>query len=171
MVADFVAEMGNQSLPAPREESFQAGVLRQLSTTAERLALERNDAEVAPVHLLWSLSQCGDRAAREQLEQMGLSPGVIRAELARQIPPGDRNSVFVGKPGLNDKSVSALDEATREADRLGQKPANWFHVLLGLLIAGELQQFLFGLRVSADSAKAQARAKLEKKEEHDSPMT
>jgi ATP-dependent Clp protease ATP-binding subunit ClpA len=112
--------------------------------------------------LLWALNQCGDDDVKQVLSQSGLSAQTIETELERIRAAADPNQVFVGQIGYSADAQAALNEAAQLAEHEGHAPASFGHILLSLLVSGELSVLLARFAEAQDAAHKEIQARMDR---------
>ena len=163
MDVELTAHLGQRPPQLPPADRFQANAMRKLMEMGERVAEAQNAAQINAAHLLASLGRVGDADATALLEKHGLGPERIEAELRRSQSAEDALQVFVGKIGLSEGGTAALSQAVEVAEEYGQQQANYWHILLGLLLSGELSILLTRLHEGREGARLEVKEHLDKR--------
>ncbi|HJZ84203.1 MAG TPA: AAA family ATPase [Polyangia bacterium] len=103
---------------------------RQALTSAQNLARRRDEQEIELEHLLAALLEQEGGLVPTLLLRLGLSVADLRAELDRQMarfPKVKGAEVYLGPEVLH-----VLDEATREAESMGDAKVGGEHILIAL---------------------------------------
>jgi ATP-dependent Clp protease ATP-binding subunit ClpC len=94
-----------------------------------------NHNYIGTEHLLLGLIHEGEGVAAKVLEQLGVEPDRVRADVERRI--GHGGSEPVGAIPFTPRAKTALEMALREALQMGHNYIGTEHILLGLVREGE----------------------------------
>jgi hypothetical protein len=128
---------------------------------ARREAAGRGDSVVGTEHLLLGMLQQGEGGACEALKDVGVTLQAARVQ-ADLFFPSDFADVAPARLPLSRAARAALERATGEVLRTGQRTLDTAHLLLALLRDDEARavQLISGLGVSTDAVEAAVDARL-----------
>jgi Zn-dependent protease len=112
-------------------DGMTAGARRVLDTAAE-VASARHSPTLEPEDLLLAVLATGDGVAQDALRYLEVTPATLVAELKGRVPHGEATSSPVPSPHARQVVV----EAIKEAQMLGHRQVDAFHLLLALTYAG-----------------------------------
>lgn len=110
---------------------------RQAVFSAQQEAQRMGHGYVSTEHLLLGVLYENDTVASRIVERLGLSPGVVRMEVERQIEYQKGSTGVVSEMQLTPRGKRAIDLAYEEAQRLDNKYLGTEHLLLGLIREGD----------------------------------
>ncbi|MDD5251253.1 MAG: ATP-dependent chaperone ClpB [Patescibacteria group bacterium] len=126
---------------------------REALEMAQRLALEAQNPELDPIHLLLGLLGQKDGVVVSVLKKTGVNPEALEdqaRQLAARLPRTEQDAETLQlsvAPGF----VKTMRVAEKEAERFGDEYISAEHLFLGLLGAGgSIQRFLEEQRISRD---------------------
>ncbi|MBA3524420.1 MAG: ATP-dependent chaperone ClpB [Geodermatophilaceae bacterium] len=106
-------------------------------TAAQRLAVERGNPNLEPVHLLSALLTPTDGVAIPLLSAAGADPNAVRAAADVALARSPRASgVTVSAPQASRAFIAVLSQAGTQAQTLGDDYVSTEHLLVGLAIDG-----------------------------------
>ena len=106
-------------------------------TAAQRLAVDRGQAALEPLHLLVSLLEQTDGIAGPLLQATGADPADVRAKAdaaLRRLPSVSGSTVAAPAPSR--ELLQALNAASEQAGALGDEYVSTEHLLVGLATTG-----------------------------------
>src|SRR5262249_7830840 len=118
-------------------------------------------------HLLLGLLRQPDCPAVRVLEQLGLTPADLRAEIERRLPPSSSRAVRAAS--LTPRAKRVLKLAHEEAGRMSQSYVATEHLLLGLI--GEEKGFAARLLITCGADLERARSAVLAGDALDEPVT
>ncbi|WP_082557210.1 ATP-dependent chaperone ClpB [Modestobacter sp. Leaf380] len=120
---------------------------------AQRLAVDRGQASLEPLHLLVALLDQADGITAPLLQATGAIPGEVRAKAeaaVRRLPSVSGSSVPAPAPSRD--LLRVVNAAGEQASALGDEFVSTEHLLVGLAtVGGEAGSVLTGAGASADS--------------------
>lgn len=130
---------------------------RQVVVLAQQESRGLGHEYIGCEHLLLGLTLEQAGGAANVLEANGLTHATIRAQVVRIV--GEGQEVQTGQIPFLPNAKRALEDAMREAHKLGHAQIGTAHLLLGLLVHDNVaQQIIAGLSVDVDQLRGQAEA-------------
>ena len=112
-------------------EGMTAGARRVLDV-ATQVAASRRSPTLEPEHLLMAILAAGDGVAIDALRYLEVAPATLVADLESRLQPGDSDAAPLPSPHARQVVV----EAIKEAQMLGHRQVDGFHLLLATTYAG-----------------------------------
>ncbi|MCX5716650.1 MAG: ATP-dependent Clp protease ATP-binding subunit [Candidatus Omnitrophica bacterium] len=110
---------------------------RKVILLAKEEAKRFNHDYIGTEHILLGLIREGEGVAAAVLENLGLDPEKIRAEVEKLVQPGPSTVVSSGDLPFTPKAKKVIELAMDEARNLGHNYIGTEHLLLGLIREGE----------------------------------
>jgi ATP-dependent Clp protease ATP-binding subunit ClpA len=108
---------------------------RRVLVLAQNEASNLNHNFIGTEHLLLALAREGQGVAAKALEELGVSPDIVRARVLEVIGPSATPAS--GEAPFTPRSKTVLEQALRQALNLGHNYIGTEHLLLGIVAEGE----------------------------------
>ncbi|HEV7768258.1 MAG TPA: Clp protease N-terminal domain-containing protein, partial [Thermoanaerobaculia bacterium] len=99
---------------------------------AQNLAREAGNPELAPEHLLLALVRQEGGIVSPILNKLGVTPGIVEAEIAAEVSKFSRVGGASAEPGISSSLRKIFDAAFKSAEQFSDEYVSTEHLLLAL---------------------------------------